>query len=191
MVISPITQDELTEAYDFVHKILSGSGTVRDLEFYKQELSKHPQLMLQAKEGSRLAGVLLASIEGNHVLIGELAVSEEYRGKGVGSALLKALEAAAGSIGQKTILLGAYENAEEFYLKNGYQPELFIQFSGQNCHERLNQTLKDVKEPILWKDFSGDTAKVILQTKSTDKVFQAKFQTEPGAHTQYLFKKSL
>jgi GNAT superfamily N-acetyltransferase len=191
MVISPITQDELTEAYDFVHKILSGSGTIRDLEFYKQELSKHPQLMLQAKEVGGLAGVLLASVESDHVLIGELAVSEEYRGKGVGSKLLQQLEANARSMGQKTILLGAVEDAETFYLKNGYGPELFMQFSGQDSRERLEQALKGVKEPVLWKDFSGDVAKVVLQTKSIDKALQARFRAGLGVHTQYLFKKSL
>lgn len=191
MTIHSITNDGLPKAYDFTRKILDGDNAPRDLGFYKQELNRNPQLMLQADEDGIIAGVLLASVEGDHVLIGELAVSEEYQGKGVGSALLKALEAAASDIGQKTVLLGAYQDAEVFYLKNGYQPELFVQFSGQNCRERLNHVLKDIKEPILWRDSSGGTAKVILQTKSIDKVLQAKFQAEPGVHAQYLFKKTL
>ena len=60
MRIGSITHGELTKTYAFAHKILADMGALRSLEFYKWELSKHPQLLLQAIESDQLIGTFSA-----------------------------------------------------------------------------------------------------------------------------------
>jgi N-acetylglutamate synthase-like GNAT family acetyltransferase len=53
--------------------------------------------------------------------IRSMAVEEEWRGKGIGSIVLKALEKIASEKGAKKVILQARENAFSFYKKNGYK----------------------------------------------------------------------
>jgi N-acetylglutamate synthase-like GNAT family acetyltransferase len=52
--------------------------------------------------------------------IRSMAVEEEWRGKGIGAIVLKALEQIAIEKGAKKIILHARDHAVKFYEKNGY-----------------------------------------------------------------------
>ena len=53
--------------------------------------------------------------------IGRMAVLKEFRGKGVGGAMLKKLMAQAKHRGEREIVLSAQVHAAPFYLAHGYQ----------------------------------------------------------------------
>ena len=53
-------------------------------------------------------------------IIGRIAVIKEYRGRNIGSYLLKATETEIEKIGGKRIFLHAQTKAEKFYEKQGY-----------------------------------------------------------------------
>jgi GNAT superfamily N-acetyltransferase len=50
-----------------------------------------------------------------------MTVEEEYRGKGIGSLILKELGKKAKETGAEYIVLNAIENTLEFYKKHGYK----------------------------------------------------------------------
>lgn len=52
--------------------------------------------------------------------IGRIAVTKDYRGKGLGAFALKSLEAKAKELGGKTAQLSAQVQAQGFYEKQGY-----------------------------------------------------------------------
>ena len=54
--------------------------------------------------------------------IGRLAVARTARGKGIGAALVRALEDRARTLGLGAVVLGAQLHAVEFYRGLGYQP---------------------------------------------------------------------
>ncbi|MBI4755224.1 MAG: GNAT family N-acetyltransferase [Betaproteobacteria bacterium] len=55
--------------------------------------------------------------------IGRMAVLKEWRGRGVGRAVLAALEAEAGRRGMTELSLHAQVDAEGFYARNGYRSD--------------------------------------------------------------------
>jgi N-acetylglutamate synthase-like GNAT family acetyltransferase len=64
----------------------------------------------------------------------QMAVSEEYRGKGFGRKLIHALEKALSEKGIKQLFLYAWEETEGFYKKMGYRPEgEQVKRNGVNC----------------------------------------------------------
>lgn len=53
-------------------------------------------------------------------IVGRIAVTKEYRGKGIGSRVLSAAEAAIRDAGGKQVILHAQQQARPFYEKLGY-----------------------------------------------------------------------
>ncbi len=78
--------------------------------------------VLVAVCGDRVAGVIIfgvmREVEG---YIEELHVSPEYRGKGIGAALLEHAERALAGRGVRRVLLEAHEGAIRFFEKMGYK----------------------------------------------------------------------
>ncbi len=188
------SQVELRDVYNFIKRNLNlKESHPRDLQFYLEEFNKHPELMLVALD-KRLIGALLANVEDDHVLIGELVVSAAYRKKGIGSQLLSKLETKARETNQHTLLLGAREEAELFYVKNNYQPKLFIQLTGNDSEIKLDKLLQGLPEKYIvsWKNYSNNTAKAIILTKTLDKILLSLIREKlKGVHTQYLFSKQI
>jgi L-asparaginase II/GNAT superfamily N-acetyltransferase len=83
------------------------------------------RLILGAREGRALVGLLGASVIGGVATVEELIVHEDHRGGGLGTLLLSAFESEARALGvHKVVLrtpLGA--RAEAFYLGRGYRRE--------------------------------------------------------------------
>jgi ribosomal protein S18 acetylase RimI-like enzyme len=72
-----------------------------------------------------------------------MAVAETWRGRGVGRALLAALERRAGECGACRIILNARENALGFYRSAGYRPEAEVDtLFGVIRHWRMSKTLR-------------------------------------------------
>ena len=58
----------------------------------------------------------------NDYIAGRIAVRKEYRGRDIGTELLKAVERAVKEKGGTRVVLHAQVRAKEFYEKQGYQP---------------------------------------------------------------------
>ena len=187
------SEGDVIELHAFAVRNLSlGSQHPRGLDYYLVAFAVHPTLLLRAvDDGGNTIGALLASVENDHVLIGELVVAEAARGQGIGSALLSAVEDHARTLGQESILLGAIEEAEGFYVRrSGYEPRFFIQVDGEDSCLRMRELADAANVPVLWRECVGNQAKAILATAGVDKALQARMEAA-GAHTQYLFRKSL
>lgn len=68
-------------------------------------------------------GRIFPSEQADTYLLGRLAVMKDYRKSGIGSKMLKFLEAEAIKLGAKKIELHAQLRAKHFYEKNGYIAE--------------------------------------------------------------------
>ena len=187
---SPKSKTEVQEAYNFVKSILEFSENhPRSLDFYLNVFKKDPKYIVIAKDGDKIIGAILSSDENEDtLLIGELAVDEKYRKAGVGTSLVKKIEQNAIKLNKKTVSLGAQEPSENFYFKMGYTPRLFIQLTGNN---RIEEIKKYVSDKIVWANTGDGFSKVIVETKGIDKKIQKNISEKTGAHTQYLFSKSV
>lgn len=186
----PKNKTEVRQYYSLVQKILDlKTSHPRKLEFYLEVFKNNPQYLISAKNKDKLVGVLLSCDENiDTILIGELGVDPNYRNKGVGTILLSKLEEIAIKKNKKQILLGAKEKAEKFYLKKGFIPMLFVQLEGNN---KLDILKKIHNQNISWENTGDGFSKIIIETKSIDKVLEKRFMNITKAHTQYLFTKKL
>ena len=97
-------------------------------EFFKQIVTEPENVILIAEEENKPIGLAVCYLvpkifDGEYrLLIEEMVVSENYRGKGVGSALLNEIENEAQNLNINVIKLttGTKLKANEFYKKHGY-----------------------------------------------------------------------
>lgn len=188
--------DDLSKAYKFVQSELLGNNQhTRDLDFYIKVYQEKPDLLIKAiDQHNQIIGVILGSVEDNHVLIGELVVASDHRGRGLGTNLLEALEDKTRNLGINALLLGAREEAENFYLKNDYQPKLFVQINQKEFFSKLDNLLQflPANYRVTWKEKNENVYKVIIETYNLDKGLENTIRKElKKAHTQYLFTKQI
>lgn len=87
-------------------------------------LEEMQSMHLIAMDGKRLVGCVCFYPEsGTNGRIFEMAVSEEYQGRGFGRQLLHTMECMLVQKGIQDIYLYARPETEEFYALMGYQPE--------------------------------------------------------------------
>ena len=80
------------------------------------------RISIAAMDGDQFVGCASGKPNYNWFLLDHLWLDSEYRGRGIGSDLLKKLEAAVRDSGLKKIYTGTAEyQAPEFYKKHGYQ----------------------------------------------------------------------
>lgn len=78
-------------------------------------------LLMGAFDGDKLVGLgTLVWLEEDTAQARYMAISEDYRFRGIGSGILAALESAARAAGKTRMILNAREKAIPFYEKNGY-----------------------------------------------------------------------
>jgi len=186
----PTTESDVAIAYNFANNILQFSKDYpRSLSFYISVFNKDPRYILIAKHRNNIVGTILSSDQDeNSLLVGEIAISDGFRGLGLGSRLMNKIEENAKLLNKTQILLGALNTAEDFYLKRGYIPKLFIQLEGNN---RIEEIKKHISNRIIWDKTGDGFSKVIVATEGIDKDLQNKLSKALGAHTQYLFSKDL
>ncbi len=71
-------------------------------------------------------------LDSNHYIIGRIAVIKPYRGKKIGSRLIKSVETEILKAGGSRVFLHAQETARDFYEKQGYLACSEIDFD-ENC----------------------------------------------------------
>ncbi len=183
--------EELKQVYAFAVAVLGLPTAKHTLEYYTQQLAIAPTLLIYVRYEGRIIGCMMGSIEDDHVLVGPVAVAESYRGRGIGKAMVKELEARSKQLGHHTLILGAAEEAEPFYLKCGFDAHLFVQLPEP---ARLNQ-LKALNPhyPVAWeaKDDNG-WSKLMLRTPKIDKSLQERYERAfPSCATQTVFIKNI
>ena len=183
--------DELKQVYAFAVSVLGLPTAKHTLAYYTEQLRIAPQLMLAAWRHSLVVGCALASIEGDHVLVGPVAVAESARRQGVGAAMLGEVERQAKTLGQTTLILGALEEAEDFYLHCGFQPHLFIQVPEPAYVDQLKAL--NTKYVVVWEAQNDEgCSKLMLRTPQIDKALQAAYERQfPNCSTQTVFIKQI
>ena len=159
------------------------------LEFYAQRLAASPALLVAAWGRGEVVGCVFASLEGDHVTIGLVAVDAAHRRRGLGSRLLGAVEEAAHELlGHSYLVLGAHRAAEPFYLANGYTARLFVQVNESGREAELLAMRADV--PILGSGEEPGRSFITLRTTGIDRDLQDRYDASfPDGHTQYIFIK--
>jgi DNA-binding CsgD family transcriptional regulator/N-acetylglutamate synthase-like GNAT family acetyltransferase len=182
--------DELKQVYAFATSVLGLPTARHTLEYYVEQFRVSPQLMVAARRQSLIVGCVLASIEGDHALIGPVAVAENVRRQGVEVAMLAEVERQAKALGQHTLILGALEEAEDFYLSCGYQPFLFIQYPEPAYVGQLKAL--NTKYVVAWEAQDEGWSKLMLRTPQIDRALQASYEsTFPNCATQTVFIKEI
>jgi predicted N-acetyltransferase YhbS len=182
---------ELDLVYNFAVSIFGKMDhTAHTLAFYRKHAQLTPSLLVYAVRIGKVIGCVLGSIEEDHVLVGPTAVAPEERGLGVGLAMMQHIEEEAKKLNQTTLILGALQNAESFYIRCGYRPNLFIQFAEMGQLERLKQL--NPQYQVVWEAEEGKWTRLMLATPQVDRNLQAAYDKQfPGCFTQYVFIKEI
>jgi Acetyltransferase (GNAT) domain len=151
--------------------------------------------MVMAEAGGEVVGIVLSSIQGNHILVGEVAVAASYQRRGIGRRMLALVEQHASRLGYQRFLLGTAD-AQDFYLKNGYVPLLWlhVEDSGVSQLEQMLQAeLRDyplIWKPAVWKYGNQQGIQLALQTPAPDEALRKRIeQAVPTCQGEYLFAK--
>jgi ribosomal protein S18 acetylase RimI-like enzyme len=97
------------------------SDTLAEIE---KKLERDPDLFLVAELAGRIIGSVIGGFDGRRGIIYHLAVASNFRGQGVGSRLMDAVESRLRTKGcLKCYLLVTVDNAEveDYYLHRGWQ----------------------------------------------------------------------
>jgi len=184
------TRDDLERVWAFAVPILDLPTGVHTLAYYTEQLARDPDLLVYAEREGRVAGCILASIEGDHVLVGPVAVAADARRMGIGSAMMQEVERQALAIGQATLILGSVEEAEPFYLSCGFQPHLFIQVPESGALDRFKAL--NLGYEVAWEAVEEGWTRLMLRTPAIDKPLQRRYEDAfPGCYTQVVFIKHL
>jgi len=184
------TLDQLQQVWHFTIPIFDLPAGKHTLQYYTEQFARTPQLLIFAERDGRICGCILASVEEDHILVGPVAVAEDSRRMGIGSAMMKEVETRAKEMGQNTLILGALEEAEPFYLSCGFQPNLFIQLPEPDSIERL-KSLNEGYEGV-WEAGQNGWSRLMLRTPQINKSLQREYEAEfPDCFTQYIFIKHL
>ena len=118
-------------------------GVPLSLEWDEFDAGSRHALALDAKGKEIGTGRLLPD---GH--IGRMAVLPEWRGKGVGAALLRRLMEVAGKSGMRRVLLNAQTQAADFYARYGFTPEGDEFIEAGIPHITMAQTLNGNKHSL-------------------------------------------
>ena len=187
------SKTDLDRALSFARLIFKDSGRLHIPTFSKvfwlTRMPDYVDFMLYAQHGDEIVGVVFSYLEKNNsITIAMVASDERYWHRGIASSLLAELEKRVLARGHHFIVIGALEAAEEFYLKCGYTPHLFIQSRPPLTLEKL-RLLNDRYEEA-WSYDDGTDIRLCISTKGIDRELQHKYDKAfPDCSTQTLFTK--
>lgn len=133
--------------YDFTNKD-ADEFIVKTFLIYSKKNNietNYKEFCFVARDNDKIIGVTNGTVLYDEVHVIDLVVDEEYRGKGVGSKLLKCVEDAYSNEKIKIITLTTYEyQAPEFYKKLGYS----VEYIRENENQKLKKYFlkKDIKQ---------------------------------------------
>ena len=183
--------DELRQVYAFAIAVCGLPTATHTLEYYIEQFKVAPTLLIYVRREGRIIGCTLGSVDDDHVLVGPVAVAESYRNNGVGTAMMRSLEARAKAIGHTTLITGADEAEEPFFLKFGFDAHLFVQMPEPAFLPQLRAL--NTRYDIAWdaRDDHG-WSKLLLRTPAIDKQLQEHYEREfPNCATQTVFIKKI
>lgn len=126
--IQQVTSPELLESYA---KVLASNWTPQDqnvINYYQQTvkhfLNKESGIVLLVHhvDGKPISTVELFPSDADTIGIYGLATLEQYRGKGIGSSMMRFILNTAKDLGYKTAILQATEDGIRIYEKMGFEP---------------------------------------------------------------------
>jgi len=99
------------------------------LEGFSHFLERNPDLCFVARDGEKIIGAVLGSHDGRRGFINHMAVSSEYRKKGIGRMLIHNVIESLKSVGIRKILIFVLKNspdAQAFWKNLGFSKEDII-----------------------------------------------------------------
>ncbi len=182
--------DEVKQVYSFAVAVLGLPTAKHTLDYYLSQLAIAPELMIYARRYGHIVGCVLASIEDDHVLLGPLAIAQQFTGTGLAAQFMTQVEVATKRYGHNTIILGAFPEDEDFFLTLNYQPHLFVQYPEMAFSPQLKAL--NTGYDIAFEAESDGWTRLMLRTPKIDKTLQAAYERQfPNCATQTVFIKSL
>ena len=172
MKIKLIPKKDLKLADDLQQQILNPTHKkrYRTFGYIKKSYNRNPSLFIGAYDKNKLIGIIFGHIKKNKILLGEMAISDKYRNKGIGSKLLCFFEKEAKKLNKKYIELGAFGDAERFYLKNKYTPLLFVQIYHKDVPKNYNKLGLDIIKETNYVDSKRFWIKAKYNPKSKENI---------------------
>jgi len=188
--IGPIrTPRELDLACRFLLRIFPSLQSGWPGPGFRERLAGQSPMMLAAKREQEIAGVALGHVDGAGLgTVDHLAVAAAVRGRGLGRALLAALESGARNLGVRQLTLGSIDQAVGFYQRCGYQGRLLLQF--------VPPARRDEVAPL----FAGftlletqwqDAPQLWVQTPGVDFTLTDRVRGRDGVHAQWVMDRDL
>ena len=189
MQIIIIPKKDLKLADDLQQQILNTTHKRRYRTFgcIQKNYKREPSLFVGAYDKNKLIGVVFGFIKKSKILLGEMAVLENYRNKGVGQKLLSFFEKQAKKLNKEYIELGAWGCAERFYLKNNYKPLIFAQI----YHKDVPKNYKQLGLDIIKETNYSDSKRLWIKTKYNPKFKEILKKKLNAYNVIYLFRKNL
>lgn len=124
IVIRPMRENDLEVISELAMLANPQAKKEEYRKFIIDELKENPDLSFAAVDGERVVGYVQGDIRGSMATLEDLAVAEEYQGKGIGTQLLSVELEALRKKGSKAVLAEVhYKNAQAipFYYKHGFR----------------------------------------------------------------------
>ena len=112
-------------------------------------LKRNPGICFVALSGSIVVGSILCGHDGRRGYIYHTVVRDEYRGQGIGSALIGAAIAALQREGISRVCLNVMEHNEagkRFWINRGWEKKEFLGFYSRSITDRENLPLFEVEQ---------------------------------------------
>jgi GNAT superfamily N-acetyltransferase len=190
MEIKIIPEKDLKKADLLQQSILNPENKkrYRPYAYVRKNYKKNPSLFVGCYDNSNLVGITFGYVKKKTVLLGEMAVSNKYRAKGIGSKMLKFFESNVKKLGKNKISLGARGPAEKFYLKNSYKPIIFSQIYSKDVPNNYkNKGYNIIRET----NYIG-SKRLYIDLKKYDPKIKYKIKKTFNAYNViYLFEKEI
>jgi GNAT superfamily N-acetyltransferase len=112
---SPLYEQSLVLRNRVLIEAVGRHENCRDFDFPDKDI------YIAAFDSDKLIGAaIITPLDDNSVQMRQMAVDEEYQGKGVGRAIVREFERVVLELGYSTVMLHARETALPFYEKLGY-----------------------------------------------------------------------
>lgn len=190
MIIKQISKKEIKDADLFQQSVLNPNKHKRFRPFsvvYKNFL-REPSLFIGAYDKNKIIGIVFGYIKKNKILLGEMAISNDYQRKGIGKKLIYKFEQNVKKLNKKYIELGAFGSAQKFYLNLGYTPILFVQIYKNKVKKNYNR----LNYNILKETNYLDAKRLFIKVDKLDDKLKQKAEKDFNAYNViYLFRKNI
>jgi N-acetylglutamate synthase-like GNAT family acetyltransferase len=151
MELRTAKKQELEELVEF-DRNYAGSRAI--IDEFMERFETWPETFIIAVEDGEIIGDATGKMESENCMgLQSIAVKEGYKGKGIGTKILRFFEDKASKYADKVTIASA-DNVEEFYQKNGYES---VQIMLQVNKDELPENYQQEEEIVDEKDVGQDT----------------------------------